>query len=480
MKTKLLTLLWLITSSFSYAQTSFAALQNIDSDTGDKPWKIASGDIDGDNIVDLAMATYSSGAIDYIRWYKNDGDGNFSETATSVVSSTILAVDGLTIADIDGLHGNDIIATSVSQNKLVYFLSDGAGGFDTEVQVGGTIFGAGQVVAGDINKDGDVDLALVAWGDTVGDEKVSWFSGDGAGGFTTETDIASGGTDGSGPFTIDIKDFDGDTDLDILVGYFFGGIEIYYNQYIESETMTVSWIKDTVTVDSGFTYLIQSIFADVNNDGVMDVVKVDNSTGDVEWFSKIKNGASTLNILNYDSDLDEKIIARPGTVAVVDVDNDNIDDVILTDAGSIDQAIIWFKGATNASPSVTPALVGDSNHQLYSIAVEDFDYDSDNDIAYTGFFNASVNWYENEWDLLSVSDNEIASIRVYPNPAKDVLYFKGILNENLEISIYNVIGNEIISTSLNSNNSIDVSNFQSGMYFVKFKGVSETYKFIKK
>ncbi len=118
----------------------------------------------------------------------------------------------------------------------------------------------------------------------------------------------------------------------------------------------------------------------------MDVVKVDNSSGDVEWFSKIKNGASTSNILNYDSVLDEKIIARPGTVAIADVDNDNIDDVIITDAGSMDIAMIWFKGATNASPSVTPVLEDDSNHQIYSIAVDDFDYDGYNDIAYVGCF----------------------------------------------------------------------------------------------
>ena len=478
MKTKLLTLSWLIISTFSYGQTNFAEIQNIGS--ANKAWKIASGDLDGDGIVDLAIAGYATGtgAVDYIKWYKNDGNGNFTETSTTLVSSTIDDVDGLIIADIDGQNGNDIIATSQAQDKLIYFLSDGIGGFNTEVQVGGAIDYAGQVVAGDINKDGNVDIALVSWGAVPGDEKVSWFSGDGLGGFTAETDIASGGTDGSGPWTIDIADFDGDTDLDILVGYYSSGIEIYYNQYIENGSAT--FVKDAVTVDSGFSYLIQSIFADVNNDGVMDVVKVDNSSGDVEWFSKIKNGASTLNVLNYDYDLNEKIIARPGTVAVADVDNDNIDDVILTDGGSIDNALIWFKGASNAAPSVTPVLEDDTNQQIFSIVVEDFDYDGYSDIAYTGYFSTSgVNWYENETDLLGLNDNELTSINIFPNPAKDVLNIKGLNAENLDLSIYNVLGKEIISSSLNSNNSIDVSSFQSGMYFLKFKGINETYKFIK-
>jgi hypothetical protein len=475
MKTKLLTLTLIIISSLSYGQTNFAEIQNIGS--ANKAWKIASGDLDGDGIVDIAIAGFDTGAVDYIRWYKNDGNGNFTETTTSVVSSTIDDVDGLTIADIDGQHGNDIIATSQAQDKLVYFLSDGVGGFDAEVQVGGAIDFAGQVVAGDINNDGNIDIALVSWGGVVEDEKVSWFSGDGLGGFTAETDIASGGTDGSGPWTIDINDFDGDTDLDILVGYYSSGIEIYYNQYIETGSAT--FVKDVVTVDSGFSYLIQTIFADVNNDGIMDVVKVDNTSGDVEWFNKIKNGASTSNILNFDSVLGEKIIARPGAVAVADVDNDNINDVILTDGGAADQAMIWFKGNSNANPSVTPVLEDDTNQQLFSIVVEDFDYDGYNDIAYTGYFSTSgVSWYENETDLLGLNDNEFTSINIFPNPTKDILNFEGFNTSSIEVSIYDILGKRIMEKSISNGNSIDVSELANGVYTIKINN-EMTSKFIK-
>lgn len=473
MKTKLLIIFFFTIGYFSYAQTNFAEWQNIGS--ANKAWKIASGDLDGDGFIDLAIAGFDTGAVDYIRWYKNDGNGNFIETSTSLVSSTIDDVDGLTIADIDGQFGNDIIATSQSQDKLVYFLSDGTGGFNTEVQIGGAIDYAGQVVAGDINKDGNIDIALVAWGTVIGDEKVSWFSGDGSGGFTAQTDIATGGTDGSGPWTIDIADFDGDSDLDILVGYFSSGIEIYYNQYMETGSAT--FIKDIVSVYSvGFSFLVQTSFADVNNDGLMDVVYVDNYTGEVQWFSKIKNGTSTAANPPIS---DGTIIDRPGAVAIADIDNDTFNDVILTDGGSIDTAMIWFKGASGASPSTTPILEDDSNHQLFSLAVDDFDYDGYLDIAYTGYFsNSGVNWYENETDLLGLNDNELSSIKLYPNPTKNQLNFKGF-SEAFDVSVYDILGKNVLNKTMDVNATLDVSKLHNGIYIIKFNGYNSNFKFVK-
>ena len=222
MKKTLLVLLALCISALTFAQTTFAAIQNIDPNTGTDPTYVVSGDLDGDTDIDIAIGTYYYAAgqtQDYIKWYQNDGSGNF--TLQTSVSESIIWVAGMIIADVDALNsnGNDIIANITVGNKLVYYPNNGAGGFGSEVVISSTINGPGQVVSGDINKDGKLDLATVSYTDN----ETIWFLGDGIGGFIEQTSspIQSGGT--GGPFYIDIADFDNDTDLDVLVGFYNNG-----------------------------------------------------------------------------------------------------------------------------------------------------------------------------------------------------------------------------------------------------------------
>ena len=471
MKQILLTCISILCISIGINAQNFA-IQNIDPNTGEEPYEIASGDLDGDGDMDIVMATYNyndgTPVQDYIKWYSNDGSGSF--TIETTVSSTIRYVDGLIIADIDGQFGDDIIATSVNQNKLVYFLSDGAGGFGLETSVDSAINSPGEVIAADLNEDGNMDLITVSYGN----ERTQWYLGDGAGGFTPQTHIHDGIFDGDdGPYFVKAGDLDGDTDIDVVVGYVDSqSIVIYYNQFFGSGT--VSWIKDTVPVDTGGSYLFEIGIGDVNNDGNMNVFKVDFTSGDVAWYSKIVNGASSENIIS-----DDTIINNPGSVLVADIDNDMLNDVIVTDGGVVDDAMIWFKGASNASPSTIPTLVINNNFQMFDITVEDFDGDLDQDIATIGNFSDTVDWYKNDLITLSVDDSSFETLNIYPNPTKDILHFKGLTNEYYNVSISDFLGKKILNTTVNANNGLDVSQLNSGIYIIKFENNNTTYKFIK-
>src|SRR5690554_1642650 len=83
---------------------------------------------------------------------------------------------------------------------------------------------------------------------------------------------------------------------------------------------------------------------------------------------------------------------------------------------------------------------------------------------------------------LNVESIKTEDIFIYPNPASDRLYFGMPNNIAVEkIEIYDAIGKRVLSSQVN-NNSVDVSNLTSGIYFVKInvEGSQITKKIIKK
>jgi hypothetical protein len=81
--------------------------------------------------------------------------------------------------------------------------------------------------------------------------------------------------------------------------------------------------------------------------------------------------------------------------------------------------------------------------------------------------------------VTSVSSNQNPSIRVYPNPAKDLLFIEGIVSKTF-VNVYNVNGVRLLSNVLSSP-VINIGNLENGVYFLKItdrKGVT-IRKFMK-
>ena len=84
-------------------------------------------------------------------------------------------------------------------------------------------------------------------------------------------------------------------------------------------------------------------------------------------------------------------------------------------------------------------------------------------------------------DVLSLEDNTLTKIKLYPNPATNSIRFTNI--KEAAITITDVSGKVVLQSSVIDENSlINVSNLNSGIYFVNIKNESsnETLKFIKK
>ncbi len=74
-------------------------------------------------------------------------------------------------------------------------------------------------------------------------------------------------------------------------------------------------------------------------------------------------------------------------------------------------------------------------------------------------------------------------VRIYPNPTKDIINFVGLEDQNVTIEIYNILGTKVFETTKLSNSSIDISNFNDGIFILILttkEGEVYTTKLIKK
>lgn len=83
--------------------------------------------------------------------------------------------------------------------------------------------------------------------------------------------------------------------------------------------------------------------------------------------------------------------------------------------------------------------------------------------------------------LSSIAQNNMSDINIYPNPASDNIYMKGL--DNVSVEIYNIMGNRVlIKKNYSGNQPISVAQLMNGIYIVKINATNtnKTIQFIKK
>jgi hypothetical protein len=86
--------------------------------------------------------------------------------------------------------------------------------------------------------------------------------------------------------------------------------------------------------------------------------------------------------------------------------------------------------------------------------------------------------YQNHVYDLSVDENQLISISVFPNPCRDIVYFDSQILYNTDYQIIDIAGKMILQGKL-SNNSIEVSALPTGVYFIylsEWQGVIKLFK----
>jgi hypothetical protein len=83
-------------------------------------------------------------------------------------------------------------------------------------------------------------------------------------------------------------------------------------------------------------------------------------------------------------------------------------------------------------------------------------------------------------NTLSLNDNNISGLKMYPNPLKgNTLFLSSTANATMSVQIFDILGKEILKSNV-TNNAVNVSGLNAGVYIVKIveEGKTATRKLV--
>jgi hypothetical protein len=188
---------------------NFAEPASSPESAGSNPVSAAVEDLDGDGDVDLAVANQQS---QHVSIHANNGSGNFSQLPTSP-EFVGLFPQGISAVNIDGDADLDLAVANQGSNDVTILRNNGSGDFTEKAaspeQVGMRPLNPPGV--GDFDDDGDSDLAV----SNSDDDNVTILENSGSGNFVRPDTSPEAAGDGAG--SIAVGDLDGDGDPDLAV-----------------------------------------------------------------------------------------------------------------------------------------------------------------------------------------------------------------------------------------------------------------------
>ncbi len=169
---------------------------------------VATGDFNNDGLRDLAVA---NNGIDTVSIHLGTGNGFFAAPLQLGAGST----HTVAVADFNKDGFDDVVSGELGFfDRVRVFFGDGAGGFSPAVLIGNVGNQPNSLLAGDLNGDGNPDIAVTAL------NNLAVLFGDGNGGFAVTNFDAGAVTSGAARWGVAAADFDQDGVLDLVVANF--------------------------------------------------------------------------------------------------------------------------------------------------------------------------------------------------------------------------------------------------------------------
>jgi hypothetical protein len=343
-----------------YGNGSFATVMTYPTGNGSSPVAIITGDFNKDDQLDIAVANRDTSNIGILLGF---GNGSF---ANQVTYSTCPFCEPCSIVVIDLTGDNQlaIITANYNQNAIGIFVGYGDGTFRVmQGQSAGSGSSPVYVTLGDFNNDNRLDIAIVNYGTN----NVLVYFGFGNGVFYVGDPYSTG--NGSGPGSLAIGDFNNDNRLDFVTANFwtddiavffgygnapFGGITSYY-------------------IDSG-SQPYAAATGDFNGDAELDIVITNYGTNNVGIMLGAK-GATLDKMQPYPTGAG----SAPCSVAVGEFNSGNHSDIVVANCGT--DNLVIFLGFGNGTFATGANYSTGSHSRPCSVAIADLNNDNIMDIA---------------------------------------------------------------------------------------------------
>jgi len=333
-------------------------------------------DLDGDGDADVLSAPELDNRV---LWFESDGASPPSFTERTLVSG-VPGATAIRAADMDGDGDIDVLSSSENDDTLAWYENDGAipAGFvrhDIFDQADAALW----LYPGDIDGDGDVDVALAS----ISDSTVRWLENDGNAASFTEHAVF---TNAPGARSVFVGDLDNDGDADLVAASEFDD--------------TVRWFENDGAADPAFTTHVlldaadgaSSVYAgDLDSDGDVDVFSVAFNDDTVRWYDNqaIHEGIDFDAARTVDA-----ATANPGSIRPVDLDTDGDLDAVVGSFGA--DGLVWLENDGQEPPGFTRAQISAAVTGDSDLSSADFDGDGDQDVISADSTLSQIRWHEND------------------------------------------------------------------------------------